>query len=348
MGGVLIYGATGYTGQLVAKRAKALGMSPILSGRNADKVKAVAEPLGFEWRAADVNDATALDKALDGIEVVLHIAGPFSATSRQMADACIRKGAHYLDITGEIAVIEALASRSNEAAAAGVMLMPGVGFDVVPSDCLAARVAGRVKKPQSVTLAIGGLEKASRGTLKSSIESVGDPVRVRRDGEIQTTWPPPRRAFDFGEGPRPGIGVGWGDVSTAYYSTGAPDITVYFEAMPQMEQMSRLNGFMRWLLSRKPMQAILKAGIDRMPPGPTDAERAAGKAVLIGEAIGANGDKAVSKLTTPEGYTLTALTSLEIVKRVLAGGAKAGFQTPSKVFGADFIAGIEGCEFTDQ
>jgi short subunit dehydrogenase-like uncharacterized protein len=173
-------------------------------------------------------------------------------------------------------------------------------------------------------------------------------VRVRRGSQIQTAWPPPRRAFDFGEGPRPGIAVGWGDVSTAWYSTGAPDITVYFEAMPQMEQMSRLNGFMRWLLSTAPMQAILKAGIDRMPPGPTDEERAAGRAVLIGEAVGANGDKAVSRLTTPEGYTLTALTSLEIARRVLEGAAKPGFQTPSRVFGADFIASIEGCEFTDQ
>lgn len=347
MGGVLIYGATGYTGQLVAKRAKEVGMTPILAGRNEAKVRAVAEPLGFEWRAADIDDAAALDRALEGIEVVLHIAGPFSATSRQMADACIRKKAHYLDITGEIAVIEALASRSNEAAAAGVMLMPGVGFDVVPSDCLAAKVASRVNNPTELTLAIGGMEKASRGTIKSSLEAVGNPVRVRRGGRIEAIWPPPRRDFDFGKGPRPGIGVGWGDVATAHYSTGAQGITVYFESMPQMEQMSRLSGFMRWFLSTAPMQAILKWSVDRMPPGPTDAERAAGRAVLLGEAVNAKGERATAKLTTPEGYTLTALTSLEIVRRVLAGEGRPGFQTPSKVFGADFIAGIEGCAWID-
>ena len=347
MGGVLIYGATGYTGQLVARRAKEIGMTPILAGRNEAKVRAVADPLGFEWRVADIDDAAALDKILNGIEVVLHIAGPFSATSRQMADACIRNKAHYLDITGEIAVIEALASRSNEAAASGVMLMPGVGFDVVPSDCLAAKVASKVKNPTELTLAIGGMEKASRGTIKSSLEAVGNPVRVRRDSRIEAIWPPPRRDFDFGKGPRPGIGVGWGDVSTAYYSTGVPDITVYFETMPQMEQMSRLSGFMRWFLSTAPMQAILKWSVDRMPPGPTDAERAEGRAVLIGEAVNAKGEKAVAKLTTPEGYTLTALTSLEIVKRVLAGEGKPGFQTPSRVFGPDFIAGFEGCAWID-
>jgi short subunit dehydrogenase-like uncharacterized protein len=347
MGEVLIYGATGYTGKLVARRAKAIGMTPILAGRSEAKVRELAGELGFAWRAADINDAAALDRALEGVEVVLHIAGPFSATSRQMADACIRAKAHYLDITGEIAVIEALASRSNEAAAAGVMLMPGVGFDVVPSDCLAAHVAAKMPNATQLTLAIGGMEKASRGTLKSSLESIGAPVRVRRDGRIEATWPPPRRAFDYGEGPRPSIAVGWGDVATAYYSTGVPDITVYFEAMPQIEQMARMGAFTRWLLSKKPMQALLKAAVNRMPEGPTDVERAASRAVLIGEAVNAKGQRAISRLTTPEGYTLTTYTALEIVRRVLAGEAKPGFQTPSKVFGPGFIATIEGCALSD-
>ncbi len=347
MGGFLIYGATGYTGKLTAKRAKELGMTPVLAGRSEARLRAVAEPLGFEYRVADIDDPKALDAALAGMDAVLHIAGPFSATSRQMADACLRNKAHYLDITGEIAVIEALAARGNEAAAAGVMLLPGVGFDVVPSDCLAAHVAARLPDLTSLTLAIGGLSKASRGTLKSSIESVANPVRVRRDREVTTVWPPLRRAFDFGSGPRPSIAVGWGDVATAYRSTGAADITVYFEAMPQLEQMARMGNFTRWLLSRGPIQALLKAGIDRMPEGPTDAERAEGRAVLIGEAVIAKGEKKVSRLTTIEAYTLTAVTGLAIVQRVLDGGAKPGFQTPSLAFGADFIAQFDGCFFED-
>ncbi|HYG28102.1 MAG TPA: hypothetical protein VD906_14515, partial [Caulobacteraceae bacterium] len=196
-------------------------------------------------------------------------------------------------------------------------------------------------------LGIGGMDKASRGTLKSSIESIGNPVRVRRKGEIQTTWPPPRHAYDFGKGMRGAIAVGWGDVASAWYSTGVPNITVYFEPMPQMQQMAKMNGFMRWALSRPLSQKLLKKAIDRMPDGPTDEERAAGRALLIGEATNARFEKAVTRLTTPEGYTLTALTSLEIVRRVLAGEARPGFQTPSKVFGADFIETIEGCRFED-
>lgn len=347
MGRFLIYGATGYTGKLTARRAKEIGMNPILAGRSEAKLKALAGELGFDYRVADIDDPAALDAALKDVDVVLHIAGPFSHTSRQMADACIRNRAHYLDITGEIAVIEALASRANEAAAAGVMLLPGVGFDVVPSDCLAAHVAARLPDATSLTLGIGGVAKASRGTLKSSIESVANPVRIRRDGEVTTAWPPLRRAFDFGQGPRPAIAVGWGDVFTAYFSTRIRDITVYFEAMPQFEQMAKMGNFTRWLLSRGFMQALLKTGINAMPEGPTDAERAAGKAVLIGEVTNAKGEKKVSRLTTIEAYTLTAQTGLEIVRRALAGEAKPGFQTPATVFGAGFIAQFDGCYFED-
>ncbi|HSZ75481.1 MAG TPA: saccharopine dehydrogenase NADP-binding domain-containing protein, partial [Rhizomicrobium sp.] len=191
----MIYGATGYTGKLVAKEAKRRGFNPLLSGRNAAKLKELAEPLGFDYVAVDLADAAGLDRALTGVDAVVHIAGPFSATSKPMVDACIRNRKHYLDITGEIAVLEALAARANEAGSAGVMLLPGVGFDVVPSDCLAAHMKRRMPDAVSLTLAIGGLEKMSRGTAKSSVESVANPVRVRRDGHILTLWPPPVRQF---------------------------------------------------------------------------------------------------------------------------------------------------------
>ncbi|HSZ10616.1 MAG TPA: saccharopine dehydrogenase NADP-binding domain-containing protein [Rhizomicrobium sp.] len=343
----MIYGATGYTGKLVAKEAKRRGLNPLLSGRNAAKLKEVAEPLGFDYVAVDLADAAGLDRALSGIDAVVHIAGPFSATSKPMVDACIRNRKHYLDITGEIAVLEALAARANEAGNAGVMLLPGVGFDVVPSDCLAAHMKRRMPDAVSLTLAIGGLEKMSRGTAKSSVESIANPVRVRRDGNIVAVWPPMQRQFDFGKGPVASIGIGWGDVATAYHSTGIPKIEVYFEAIPQIQQMAKLGNFGRWLMSQPPMQFLLKQSINFLPEGPSDSERAAGKGILIGEAVNAAGEKVVSKLRTPEGYTLTALTSIEIVTRVLAGQAKPGFQTPSRVFGPDFILGFEGCSRED-
>lgn len=241
-GRIMIYGATGYTGKLVAQEAKRQGLNPLLAGRSAAKLKAVAEPLGFEWRAVALEDSAALDAALSEVQAVLHIAGPFSQTSKPMLDACLRTKRHYLDITGEIDVLEACAARDAEAKAAGIVVLPGVGFDVVPSDCLAAHMKERMPDAVKLTLAIGGLEKMSRGTAKSSVESIANPVRVRRGGEIVTQWPPERKSFDFGKGPRPSIAIGWGDVATAYHSTGIGDISVYFEAMPQLEQMANMGG----------------------------------------------------------------------------------------------------------
>jgi short subunit dehydrogenase-like uncharacterized protein len=342
-GKFMIYGATGYTGKLVARTARALGMRPVLAGRNEARLKSVAGQHGFEFRAFELSDTQALTEALSEVDAVLHIAGPFSQTSKPMLDACIRTGTHYLDITGEIDVFEACAARDEEAKHAGIMAMPGVGFDVVPSDCLAAHMKARLPDAVELTLAISGLGHMSRGTAKTGVESIGKGTRVRRDGRIVTLKAPPRAQFDFGQGERPAIAIGWGDVATAYHSTGIPHITVFFEASPELEQMAGLGGFKRWIAARGFMQRKLKAQIDQRPEGPSDAERRAGFAVLVGEAVNAAGDKVVSRLRTPEGYTLTAMTSLEIVRRTLAGDVRPGFQTPSLAFGPDFITEFDGC-----
>jgi short subunit dehydrogenase-like uncharacterized protein len=343
----MIYGATGYTGKLVARTAKALGMRPLLAGRNEARLKSVAGQHGLDYRAFDLADTAALNEALSQVDAVLHIAGPFSQTSKPMLDACIRMRKHYLDITGEIDVFEACAARDAEAKQAGIMVMPGVGFDVVPSDCLAAHMKARMPDATEITLAISGLSGMSRGTAKTGVESVGLGTRVRRDGRIVSLKAPPRRQFDFGKGPQNAVAIGWGDVATAFHSTGVPSITVYFEASPQLEQMAALGGFKRWLASRGFMQRRLKKAIDQQPEGPTDAERRAGSGILIGEAVNASGDRVLSRLRTPEGYTLTAMTSLEIVRRVLNGAAQPGFQTPSRVFGPDFITEFDGCLMQD-
>ena len=343
----MIYGATGYTGKLVARTAKAQGLKPLLAGRNEARLKAIAAQHGFEYQAISLDEPEALDAGLSQVDAVLHIAGPFSQTSRPMVDACMRTGTHYLDITGEIDVFEACAARDAEAQSAKIMMMPGVGFDVVPSDCLAAHMKRRMPDASELTLGISGLGQMSHGTAKTGVESIGKGTRVRREGHIVSVRKVPRREIDFGSGAKPAIAIGWGDVSTAWHSTHIPDITVYFESNPQFEQMAKMGGLMRWLMSLGPAQRALKKRIEQLPEGPTDAERKQGYSVLYGEAVNAAGEKAVSRLRTPEGYTLTAMTSLEIVRRVLAGDAKPGFQTPSSVFGADFITEFDGCVRTD-
>jgi len=344
---ILIYGVTGYTGQLVVERAKELGMRPVLAGRNAARTKAVAERYGFVWKAFSLTDRPALEAALKNVEAVLHIAGPFSTTAKPMADACIATGTHYLDITGEIDVFEALAARDAEAKAARVMLLPGCGFDVVPSDCLAAHLKGRLKDANTLDLFVIGLGQVSRGTAKTAIEGLKYGTRVRREGKIVALKRGEEKAFQFPEGEKRGIPVSWGDVSTVWHSTDIPDITVYFPATGRLKKLAQLNPLMRLLLASAPGQAWLKRNIDSRPPGPSAESRAKAHAEILGVARNAAGEKVQSLLRTPDGYTLTAMTTLEIVKRLPEGAAEPGFQTPSKLFGPDFITEFNGCERQD-
>ena len=241
-GSILVYGATGYTGKLVAQVSGARGSSFILAGRSAERVKAVAKPLGLPWRAFDLGDRDALDAGIKDVVAVLCAAGPFSATSRPIADACIRNGVHYLDITGEIDVFEALAARDAEAKRAGVMLLPGVGFDVVPSDCLAAHLKRRLPDATDLKIYIGGLSSVSRGTAKTMVEGIADAVRLRRNAKVIALNRPKSGSCDFGNGTKPTVQVSWGDVSTAYYSTDIPNIEVQFEAVPMLSALSRMPG----------------------------------------------------------------------------------------------------------
>jgi short subunit dehydrogenase-like uncharacterized protein len=337
----LIYGATGYTGKLTAREAKKQGLKPILAGRSEEKLKPLAKELGFDWRAFDLSETAKLDAALKDVDVVLHIAGPFSATSKPMADACLRTKTHYLDITGEIDVFESLAARDREAKKAGVMLLPGVGFDVVPSDCLAAHIKRRMPEAQDLKMYIGGLGKASRGTLKTMIEGIAKGTLVRRTGALTTLGRAGEDQCDFGRGPKPTMAVSWGDVSTAWHSTKIPNVEIHFEVTPDLKRMMGMPGFVKSFLGLPFMQGFLKRQIDRAPEGPTDDERKAGYAVLIGVGRDAKGNTVRSRLRTPEGYSLTAQTGLAVVKRVLAGDFKPGFQTPSLAYGADFILSFD-------
>ncbi len=341
----LIYGATGYTGRLCAAHASERGLRPVLAGRNADNLRPLAEGFGLEWRAFGLEPDPA---QLQGIGAVLHAAGPFSATAAPMAAACIAAGVHYCDITGEIDVFEALAAWDARARAAGVMLLPGAGFDVVPSDCLAAHAAARLPGATRLRLSIGGLSKASRGTMKTMLEGIGTGVRVRRGGTIVQGDPRLRRTADFGAGARRTVGVPWGDVSTAWRSTGIGDIEVFFEASREIEAMSRLPFAARRFLAQGPVLRFLQRQVDRrLPPGPTKAERASGRAAILAEAWDEAGQHVASLLHTPEPYHLTARTAVEIARLAAEGHATPGYQTPATAHGADFILGFEGVRRTD-
>jgi short subunit dehydrogenase-like uncharacterized protein len=346
----LIYGANGYSGALIARAAKAAGHTPVLAGRREAALQPLAAELGLPYRAFALDDPAAVDAGLAGVPLVLHCAGPFSSTSRPMADACLRRRAHYLDITGEFAVFEALAARDAEAKRAGVVLLPGVGFDVVPSDCLAAHLKRRLPSATHLRLAIQPPLSMSRGTATSTIESAGLPNFVRRGGVLT---PEPAGAlartidFGFGSGPTFVVSIPWGDVSTAFHSTGIPDIEVYAAVPRAARAMLRVSGVFRPLLQSRSVQRFLKQRAQRGAEGPDESARTTRVARLWGEAF--DGTRRVeSRLLVPEPYHLTVLTALASVEQLLGGPAAAGFRTPSLAFGADFIMKMNGVERRDD
>jgi len=168
-GTAIVYGATGHSGRLVTRRMCELGVRPVLCGRDAGKLAPLAETLDLEHRVAATTDPHALDDAFEGVRVVLNAAGPFSRTAEPIADACLRAGAHYLDITAELPSIEAICRRNYEARRRNVMLMPAVGFDVVPTYCLAAHVTRRLPGARRLAIAVTNLFFLTRGSAKTLV-----------------------------------------------------------------------------------------------------------------------------------------------------------------------------------
>ena len=267
------------------------------------------------------------------MRTVLHCAGPFSATARPMIEACLAAQAAYLDITGEIDVIELAAIKDAAARRAGVAVIPAVGFDVVPSDCLAATVAAALPGARRLLLAFTASDGLSPGTAKTALENLPHGGRARVDGQIvrvPTAWK--TRDVNFPEGERATVTIPWGDVASAFYSTGIPNIEVY-TAMPP-NQIRALRRW-RWLLplARAGLVQHLGAAAHRAHHRrPQHDAVAQSQASLWARAEDDAGGAAEATLTTPGGYALTVQTALAFVEAALAGRLPAGFSTPSRTW----------------
>ncbi|MEM7434024.1 MAG: saccharopine dehydrogenase NADP-binding domain-containing protein [Myxococcota bacterium] len=348
---ILVYGSYGYSGDLVARFAKDDGVEVVLSGRNADRLRAQGERYGLPWVAADLAEPASMRDVLADKDVVIHCAGPFAHTYEAMAEACLDTGTHYTDITGEANVFEGLWGMDARATAAGVMLLPGTGFDVVPSDCLAAHLKARCPQATHLALAFRGRGGGvSHGTATTMAENFSHGGLVREDGALKpvpTAWE--TRDIDFGDGkPAHCMTIPWGDVVTAFKSTAIPNIKVYTEAPPRATKALRLARPLLPLLAAGPVQRMIKRRIDAAPAGPDDQARSRAFMELWGEAVGPDGTKVVSRLRTPEGYTLTAKMALAIAVKVAQGLFTPGFQTPSSAYGQDLILELSGVERTDD
>jgi short subunit dehydrogenase-like uncharacterized protein len=339
----LLYGANGYTGELIAREAVRRGMRPILAGRSKRKIHALAAALRCPSAVFDLDDHTALVSTLQHVKAVLHCAGPFSATARPVIQACLASHVHYLDITGEIDVFELAHSLDDKARRSGVVVCPGVGFDVVPTDCVAVALKSMLPDATHLALGFASTSGFSPGTLRTALESSATGSQVRRDGRIVTVpLGSQSRQIDFGAGQQLGVGVPWGDISTAYYSTGIGNIEVFSGSSPrQLQQMRRAN-WLRPLLRQRWFQGLLRFGVAARIQPPTQEQRDNTPSLVWGEVRNAAGATVSARLRTANGYSFTVHSALAIVEEVMSNRYAPGFTTPALMMGAEFVTHLPG------
>lgn len=342
----MIYGATGHTGSLTASLASDQGYRPILAGRNKDKLNELAARLELPVFVADAEDVDALQNRLDDVDILVNMAGPFSATAKPLVEAALRSGTHYIDIAGELAVFKMLQLMDDCARRCGTMIMPGAGFVVVPSDCLAAHMIRRQPDARYLRIAVSRPNSISSGSAVTMVELINENVTIRQGGQL-TSIPVGGlvRMFDFGDGPRNSTAVSLPEVLTAFHTTGIPNIESYVESTLLERTVYHAGAVLGSALKSAPIQSLLKLQAQVLAP-------AAGSHGVNGRTFVAEVEdpwrhEMRTRLRTPEGYGFTAQTVLVIVAKIMAGCYEAGFQTPGRVYGADLVLGLEGVSIED-
>ena len=344
---LLVYGAYGFTGRLLLENLRERRIAFIAAGRDEQRVADVAAEFAAPSRVFALEDEVASDHALRGVDVALNAAGPFVSTTAPFLRSCLRSGVHYLDVSGEVGPLEHAANLDWEARAKGVMILPGVGFDVVPSDCLALHLAKRLPRAQKLVLSISGLNLLSRGSARAFAEHAGIPVYVRKSGALEPMlFRTQLRWVDFGLGARPVVAVSWGDLVTAFRSTRIPNIEVYFEATAARYAAIGMNQYFGWMMGSMWVRSWLRSYSDSLPEGPSPQQRANEGAVIVGEAFDGR-QRVRARLATPEAYTFTGIAAAAVAERVLGGAIKPGFQTPAALLGADLVLSMPGVSRVD-
>lgn len=339
----MIYGATGYTGEMIAREAVQRGYRPVLAGRRRETVEALARDLGLEARTFSLENTVEAISQLEGCALVLNCAGPFSVTALTLMDTCLRTRTHYLDITGEIDVFETAQSLNLRAQNAGIVLCPGVGFDVIPTDCMAAALKDAMPDAIQLNLGFDSRSVFSPGTAKTAIEGLAKGGKIRQSGKIITVpIAYDVRRIDFGDGEKDAMTIPWGDVSTAYYTTGIPDIQVFVPGSTRMISRARRANRIRPFLQLVWVQKLLKTFISRTVKGPGEEKRQQTPSFVWGEVINASGEKKTARIRTPNGYTLTISGALTVVKFLMMNHVAGGFYTPAMLMGASLITQLPG------
>lgn len=339
---IIVYGSYGYTGQLIVDECRKRNLNAILAGRNEEALSSQSKKTGYAYQVVEITDDQKLRDLLAPATVVIHCGGPFLITAKRMVEACLATHTHYTDITGEIAVFEMLKKRNDKAISSGIMILPGTGFDVIPTDCLALHLKNRLPDATNLQLAFatsgGG---ASRGTSKTAVLGLGEGSRIRKNDQIvKVPLHQGIKEIDFGAFKSLAARIPWGDVSTAHFSTGIPNIEVYMAINKKMKRMLSATKYFNWLLSQNWIKHLLLKRVDKLS-GPTAEQRGTSRSYLAGCAWNQRA-RVESTIEMSDGYTFTGISGVAIANKILQGNFKAGYQTPSSAYGADLILEFEG------
>jgi short subunit dehydrogenase-like uncharacterized protein len=347
---ILLYGANGYTGELIARYAAQYGLQPILAGRKKDAIAALAKELNLPFRIVGLHDSASLKAALEDIALVIHAAGPYHITAAPMIEACMATNTHYIDLNGDLDVFELLHGYDAAAKAKDIMILPGAGFDVVPTDCLALYLKQQLPDADHLTIAFAIIGSAmSRGTSISTLHKLGTPGAIRKNGAI-VHEPMGKRGMSirFPGHQRPVfvMSIPWGDISTAYYSTGIPNIVTYTAINKSAWYFLKAQSLFNWLLKTPFMRGIILRILKMQSAGPKQAVRDKAVSHVWGKVTNARGVTVEANMQTPEAYSLTAFTILIIAKKIINGQYKAGYQTPASAYGPELIMEVDGVSRT--
>ena len=341
---VLLYGANGYVGELIAKLAKSHALELILAGRNQSLLAAVANKLDLECRVFGLDNSQVIESAIEDVEVIINCAGPFSRSAKPLIDSCLRTKTHYTDIAGEVPEFEALVARDAQAKSSEVMLLPGIGFGVVPTDCMAVYLKSKLPKANKLTLIYETQGGVSRGTANTVLPNLHKMGALRQGGQLVPARPAEKSLkIDLGAGKITAVTNPWrADLVTAFHSTGIGNIEVYTVFPAPIGFLMQASRYLGWFFSSSLFQSALERLIQTLPAGPTETERAKGKTRVMGIVEDETGQTATARLEGPEAYEVTALAAIATIKHILQGEIKPGFQTPASVYGADLILEVEG------
>ncbi len=335
----MLYGASGYTGTLIAERAVASGHRPILAGRSPVALEPLATRLGVPYRVIDLGDHDAIVAGLRDVSLVCNAAGPFENTSAPMIQAALEARCHYVDIANEIPVFQMAQAADASAQAAGIALIPGVGFGVTVSNCLARFVSSLL--PDAVNLDCASVAYAAHrgaGVLKTAIGLIIEGGMVRRLGQL-TPWTLGTGAIQIAlpDGDRTLTPIPTGDLEAAYWATGIPNVTAYSADLPATAAARIGFALVRQGLKRPSIRRFVERRIERKTQNVTSFHEMVNRhSYAWARASNAAGKTVEAWLQLGEGYAATAALAVRAIERLIASDLKGAF-TPAAAFGADFI-----------